>query len=163
MSNIRTEIIAGFVTFTTMAYAICVQPAIMSGTMPGMTPTGMDMNALVTTTCIAAALSCLVMGFWAQYPIALAPGMGMNFLLVLSVMPACAQALGSRVGAEDVWRLALGTVFVSGAIFVLLASLKMCSAMVNIISPSMVNAMAVALGMFIAFFGMKNGGLMIVT
>ena len=163
MSNIRTEIIAGFVTFTTMAYAICVQPAIMSGTMPGMTPTGMDMNALVTTTCIAAALSCFVMGFWAQYPIALAPGMGMNFLLVLSVMPACAQALGSHVGAEEVWRLALGTVFVSGAIFVLLASLKMCSAMVNIISPSMTNAMAVALGMFIAFFGMKNGGLITVS
>ena len=132
MSNIRTEIIAGFVTFTTMAYAICVQPAIMSGTMPGMTPTGMDMNALVTTTCIAAALSCFVMGFWAQYPIALAPGMGMNFLLVLSVMPACAQALGSHVGAEDVWRLALGTVFVSGAIY----SFALCLASSEILRES---------------------------
>lgn len=163
MSNIRTEIIAGIVTFSTMAYAICIQPAIMSGTMDGLTPTGMDINALVTTTCIAAALACFVMGFWAQYPIALAPGMGMNFLLVMGVMPVCAQTLGSHVGAEDVWRLALGTVFVSGALFVLLACLNMCSAMVNVISSSMTNAMAVALGLFIAYFGMKNGGIITVS
>lgn len=163
MSNIRTEILAGLVTFATMAYAICLQPAIMSGTMEGLTPTGMSINALITTTCLAAALSCFLMGFWAKYPLALAPGMGMNLFLVMIVMPICAQVLGSHVGSDNVWRLALGMVFVSGAIFVLLAFTRMCSAMVNIISPSMKNAMAVGLGLLIAFYGLKNGGIITIT
>ena len=159
MSNIRTEIIAGIVTFSTMAYAICEQPAILCGMRTGLTPTGMNFEALITTMCLTSAFFCFLMGFWARYPLVLASGIGMNFLLATSIMPACARTLGSSVGSENVWRLALGTAFVSGAIFVVLASLRMCSAMVNIISPSMKNAITVGLGMFIVFFGLKNGDL----
>ena len=157
MINYKTEILAGVVTFSTMSYIICVQPALMSGQLLG-TPTGMDSGALITTTCLISALSCFLMGLWAKYPLALAPGMGENFLVVQSMFPACALILGVSAGDESVWRLALGAVFLSGLLFALLSLFQVRSAMVQIISPSLKSAIAAGIGLFIAYLGLKSGG-----
>ncbi len=92
-TNIRIEVAAGITTFLTMAYILFVQPLVLSGIMFD-TPTGMDFNTIITSTCLASAFATLVMGLYGRYPIALAPGMGENFFFVLSIIPAAA-ALGT--------------------------------------------------------------------
>src|SRR5581483_6383870 len=86
-TTVRIEVIAGATTFLTMAYIIFVQPAVLSGAMFGK-PTGMDFGAVTTATCLSAALASAIMGFYARYPIAQAPGMGQNFFFVFSAIPA---------------------------------------------------------------------------
>ena len=90
-TSVRREIIAGLITFLTMAYIIFVQPAVLSGAMFNMN-TGMDFGAVTTATCISAALATAIMGLYARYPIAQAPGMGENFFFVFSAIPAAAAA-----------------------------------------------------------------------
>src|SRR5262245_59294398 len=85
-TTVRTELIAGATTFLTMAYIIFVQPAVLSGVMFGK-PTGMDFVAVTTATCLSAAIGSAIMGLYARYPIAQAPGMGQNFFFVLSAVP----------------------------------------------------------------------------
>jgi adenine/guanine/hypoxanthine permease len=101
-TTVRTEVLAGVTTFLTMAYIIFVQPAILSGSLFG-TPTGMDFGALTTATCLSAALATAIMGLYARYPVAQAPGMGQNFFFVISAIPAAAAA-----GFAHPWQVALG-------------------------------------------------------
>jgi len=149
-TTVRTEILAGLTTFLTMAYIIFVQPAVMSGTLYG-TKTGMDFGAVMTGTCLAAAFATLIMAFYARYPIALAPGMGENFFFVFSAVPAAAAA-----GFTNSWQVALGTVFISGLLFMLLSAVGAREALINAVSPSMKNGIAVGIGLFIAFIGLQN-------
>src|SRR5881409_1711205 len=114
-TNVRTEVIAGLTTFLTMAYIIVVQPAVLSGAMFGKA-TGVDFGAVMTATCLSAALATAIMAVYARYPIAQAPGMGENFFFVFSVIPAAAAA-----GFPNPWAVALGVVFISGALFLVLS------------------------------------------
>ncbi len=154
-ANVRTELLAGLTTFLTMAYIIFLQPAILSGQLFGI-ETGMDWGAVMTATCLAAALATAIMGLYANYPIGQAPGMGENFFFVFSVLPAAATV---ATGATQSWQIALGAVFIAGMLFLLLAVLGVREAMLGAISPSMRNAIAVGIGVFVAFFGLQNAGL----
>jgi AGZA family xanthine/uracil permease-like MFS transporter len=151
----RTEVVAGVTTFLTMSYIIFVQPAVLSGVMFGR-PTGMDFGAVMTATCLAAALASAIMGLYARYPIAQAPGMGENFFFVLTAVPAAAAA-----GAAVPWATALGAVFVSGVLFLVLSLVGVREAVMNAISPSMKHAIAAGIGLFIAFIGLQNAGLIV--
>jgi AGZA family xanthine/uracil permease-like MFS transporter len=148
----RTEIIAGVTTFLTMAYIIFVQPAVLSGAMFNH-PTGMDFGAVTTATCLAAALATAMMALYASYPIAQAPGMGENFFFVFSAIPAAAAA-----GFPNPWQVALGTVFISGVLFLVLSLVGLRELIFNSISPSLKNAIAAGIGLFIAFIGLQNAG-----
>jgi AGZA family xanthine/uracil permease-like MFS transporter len=154
-TSARTEIIAGLTTFLTMAYIIFVQPAVLSGAMFGFR-TGMDFGAVTTATCLASAIASAIMGLYGRYPIALAPGMGENFFFVFSVIPAAAAA-----GFADPWRTALGVVFLSGILFYVVYLLGIREKAFDSISPSMKNGIAVGIGLFIAFIGLQNTGLIV--
>lgn len=151
----RTEVVAGVTTFLTMSYIIFVQPAVLSGVMFGQ-PTGMDFGAITTATCLAAALASAIMGLYARYPIAQAPGMGENFFFVFSAIPAAAAA-----GSAVPWATALGAVFISGIAFLVLSLVGVREAVMNSISPSMKHAIAAGIGLFIAFIGLQNAGLIL--
>ncbi len=149
----RTEVLAGVTTFLTMSYIIFVQPAVLSGSMFG-SPTGMDFGAVTTATCLAAALASAIMGLYARYPIAQAPGMGENFFFVFTAIPVAAAA-----GAAVPWATALGAVFVSGVLFFILSLAGARRALMDSLSPSMKHAIAAGIGLFIAFIGLQSGGL----
>ena len=151
----RTELVAGVTTFLTMAYIIFVQPAVLSGAMFGK-PTGMDFGAVTTATCLSAAIASAIMGLYARYPIAQAPGMGQNFFFVLSAVPAAAAA-----GFANAWQVALGVVFISGVLFLLLSFFGAREAVMDAISPSLKNGIAAGIGLFIAFIGLQNAGLIL--
>lgn len=153
-TNVHTEIVAGITTFLTMAYIIFVQPAVLTTDFAGH-PTGMDFNAVLLATCLASAISTVIMALLARYPIALAPGMGENYFFVSVVMSLTA------LGIADAWKTALAIVFLSGAAFVILSLFRVREAVIDGISPSMCNAIAVGIGLFIAFIGLRNGGLII--
>ncbi|MBP1634465.1 MAG: guanine permease [Acidobacteria bacterium] len=112
-SDARTEVLAGVTTFATMAYVLVVQPAILSTDLAGR-PIGLDFGAVFVATCLGSAFSSILMGFYAGYPIALAPGMGENVFFVTVVMGL------SALGVADAWQVALGMVFLAGVAFVLL-------------------------------------------
>lgn len=154
-TDVRTEVVAGMTTFLTMAYIIFVQPGVLSGIQFGKA-TGMDFGAVTTATCLAAAIATFIMGFYGRYPIAQAPGMGENFFFVFSVLPAAAAA-----GFDQPWRVALGAVFLSGLIFLGLTWLGLRELIFNAISPSMKHAIAGGIGLFIAFIGLQNAGLVL--
>lgn len=154
-TTFRTEIVAGVTTFLTMSYIIFVQPAVLSGQMFGM-ETGLDFGAVMVATCLSAALATLIMALYARYPIALAPGMGQNFFLVFTVLPAAAAA-----GITNSWQVALGVIFISGVLFLILTLLGIREKILDAVSPSMRNAIAVGIGLFIAFIGLQNTGLII--
>jgi AGZA family xanthine/uracil permease-like MFS transporter len=155
-TTVRTELAAGLTTFLTMSYIIVVQPAVLSGTMFGE-PTGMDFGAVMTATCIAAALASAIMGLYARYPVAQAPGMGENFFFVFSAMPAAAAA-----GSALPWATALGAVFVSGVLFLVLTLAGAREAVMNGLSQSMRHSIAAGIGLFIAFIGLQNAQVVVV-
>src|SRR5438132_14395693 len=130
-TSARTEVLAGLTTFLTMAYIIVVQPAVLSGKMFGI-DTGMDFGAVTTATCISAALATAIMAIYARYPIAQAPGMGENFFFIFSAIPAAAAA-----GFPVPWSVALGTVFISGVLFLILSVLGLRQLIFNSISTSL--------------------------
>jgi AGZA family xanthine/uracil permease-like MFS transporter len=138
-TDVRTEVIAGFTTFLTAAYIVFVNPNILANT-------GMDKGALITVTCIVAGLSSILMGFWANAPIMMAPGMGLNAFF------AFALVLGQGVA----WQQALGVVFISGVIFLILTFLGIREKIVKAIPPSLRIATSVGIGLFIAFIGMQG-------
>lgn len=142
-TNVRTEFVAGLTTFLTMAYIIFVNPAILG-------ETGMDKNALIAVTCIATAISTAITGLWANAPIAMAPGLGLNNFFAYLVVS----------GKMD-WQTALGAVFISGMIFwaVTLAGLR--KRIVEAIPASLVSAIGVGIGLFITFIGLKNLGIIV--
>jgi AGZA family xanthine/uracil permease-like MFS transporter len=153
-TTVRTEVLAGVTTFLTMAYIIFVQPAVLSGSMFEK-PTGIDFGAVTTATCLSAALATALMALWARYPIALAPGMGENFFFVFSVLPAAGG------GAATAWQTGLGVVFVAGVLFVLVSLAGIQQTLMEAITPSMRNAIAVGIGLFIAFIGLQNSSLVL--
>ncbi len=158
-STVSTELIAGLTTFATMSYIIFIQPAVMSGQLFGFS-TGMSFDALITGTCIAAAFGSILMGFLANYPVALAPGMGENFFFVLTVLPACAAATGLKSGESDtVWQTALGIVFISGVLFALLSLCNLRKLLLDAISPSMKAGITCGIGLFIALIGLRGSGI----
>jgi len=159
----RIEIGAGITTFLTMAYIIFVQPAVLSGRMFGM-DTGMDFGAVMMATCLAGALATVIMGIYANYPIAQAPGMGENFFFVFSVIPAAAALIAAR-GWQDTspWQIALGVVLISGILFLILSLLKVRQYLIDAISPSLKNGIAIGIGIFIAFIGLKNAGIVVAS
>ncbi len=159
-TSVRTELLAGVTTFLTMAYIIFVQPAVLSGQMLG-TSTGMDFGAVTTATCVSAAVATLVMGLVAGYPVGLASGMGQNFFFAATVLPAIGQVVAERGWDTEPWRVGLGVVFVAGVLFLLLTCLGVREAVMHAISPSMKNAIAVGIGLFIAFVGLQNAGLIV--
>ncbi len=165
-TNLRTEVLAGVTTFLTLAYIIFVQPAVLSGRMFGMQPEVMDFGAVTTATCVSAAAATLIMGLYARYPIAQAPGMGENFFFILTVVPAADAMVGAAVasgalppGTTSGWQVALGVVFLSGVLFLLLTLAGLRQALLDTINPSLRNAIAVGIGLFIAFIGLRNTGL----
>lgn len=143
-TTFRTEILAGVTTFLTMCYIIIVNPMILS-------ETGMDHGAVFVATCLAAAIGCLVMGIVANYPIALAPGMGLNAYFTYSV------CLGMGVP----WQTALAAVFVSGIIFIAISMFKIREAIVNAIPMSLKLAIGGGIGLFLALIALKNAGVIV--
>lgn len=153
-TTVRTELLAGLTTFLTMAYIIFVQPAVLSKDFAG-NPTGLDFGAVLLATCVASAIASAVMALLANYPIALAPGMGENFFFVTTVM-----SLGA-LGVADAWKTALAIVFLSGVAFVVLSLVRLREAVMDGMSPSLTNGIAAGIGLFIAFIGLHNGGLIV--
>ena len=140
-SDVVTELRAGVVTFFTSSYIIFVQPAVLSNA-------GMDFGAVMTATCLASAIGCLIMGLWANYPIALAPGMGINFYFTYTVV----------LGQGIPWEIALGAVFLSGVILILLTIFRFRELIINIIPDYLKNGIAAGIGIFITFIGFIQGG-----
>lgn len=143
-SSVRTEVLAGITTYLTMAYIIFVNPAMLSGT-------GMDFGAVFVATCLAAAASSAIMGLYANYPVALAPGMGLNAYFAFVVVP--------QFGGD--WRTALGCVFLSGVLFLGLSLSPLREWLVNSIPRSMKHAIAAGIGFFLAMIGLQNAGLVV--
>jgi AGZA family xanthine/uracil permease-like MFS transporter len=153
-TDIRTELLAGVTTFLTMAYIVFVQPAVLSTDLVGR-PTGLDFGAVLVATCLVSAFASIFMGLFAHYPIALAPGMGENFFFVSVLMGL------TSLGVANPSQTALGMVFISGVVFILLTLLGVREAVIDAISPSMRNGIAVGIGLFIAFIGLRNGALIV--
>ena len=143
-TTVQTEIIAGATTYLSMAYIIFVQPAVLS-------LAGMDFGSVMMATCISSAIACLAMAFFANYPIALAPGMGLNFYFVFTVV------LG--MGIE--WQTALGAVFISGAVFFILSVFRIRKLIIDAIPPSLKSAIPAAIGIFITLIGLVQAGIVI--
>ncbi len=162
-TNLQTEVGAGVTTFLTLAYIVFVQPAILSGRMFGI-ETGMDFGAVMVATCLAGAVATLIMGLWANYPIAQAPGMGENFFFVFSVLPAAGAVIAARGWTDTTpWQVSLGVVFIAGVIFLLLSLLQVRRALIDSVSPSLKNGIAVGIGIFIAFIGLQNARLVVAS
>ncbi len=153
-STLKVEILGGLTTFLTMSYIIFVNSSVLSTDFAG-NPTGLSLEAVMLATCISAALATFIMGIYANYPIAQAPGMGENFFFVSVVMALAAK------GIENAWQVALGIVFIAGVVFLILTLLKFRKAIIDAVSPSMKNGIAVGIGLFIAFIGLQNAGVIV--
>src|SRR5947208_12854619 len=143
-TNWRTEILAGFTTFMTMAYIVFVNPAILH-------ETGMPLAAVTAATCISAAIGSLLMGAFARYPIALAPGMGLNAYFTYTVVKGMGVA----------WQTALGAVFISGVVFFLLTLVGLRQLIIAAIPVELYAAVAAGVGLFIALIGFRNSGIIV--
>lgn len=143
-TSVRTEVIAGLTTFLTMSYIIFVNPDILS-------TTGMDRDAVFVATCLAAALGSLVMALVANWPIGMAPGMGLNAFFAFTVV----AALGFT------WQQALGAVFISGIIFVILTVTGVRSWLIAGIPHSLRSAIAAGIGLFLGIIALKNAGIVV--
>jgi AGZA family xanthine/uracil permease-like MFS transporter len=143
-TTVRRELFAGLTTFMAMAYVVVVNPRILS-------EAGMPEDGVLFATCISAALATLVMGIWANYPIALAPGMSLNAYFTYSVV----------IGRGVHWQTALGVVFLSGLLFLLLTLTKVREHIVNDIPDCLKHGTAAGIGLFIAFIGLRNAKLIV--
>ena len=143
-TNVRTEVVAGASTFMTMSYIIFVQPALLA-------QCGMDYGAVLVATCLASAVATLLMGFLANYPIALAPAMGHNVFFVFTVC----------IGMGYSWQEALGVNFISGALFIALSLFSFRARLVEAIPRSLKSAIAVGIGLLIALLGLEWSGIIV--
>ena len=143
-TDIKSEIIAGTTTFLTMAYIIFVNPQIME-------ESGMDKDAIFVGTCLAAAIACFVMGIFANWPIGLAPGMGLNAFFTYTVV--------GEMGYS--WEVALGAVFIAGILFFIMSVTNLRSWMIASIPMNLRIAMGAGVGLFIGIIGLKSGGIII--
>lgn len=145
VTTVRTEILAGVTTFLTMSYILAVNP-VMFSQLEGMTA-----GAVFTATALAAIVGSLAMALWGKLPFGLAPGMGLNAFFVYTVC----------LGMGYTWQFALTAVFIEGLIFILLTLTNLREAIVNAIPDSMKNAIGAGIGLFIAFIGLQNAGIII--
>lgn len=143
-TDVKTEILAGITTFMTMAYILAVNPSILSAT-------GMDQGALFTATALISFIGTLLMAFLANYPFALAPGMGLNAYFAYTVV----------LGMGYSWEFALTAVFAEGIIFILLSLTNVREAIFNAIPKNLKSAVSVGIGLFIAFVGLQNAKIVI--
>lgn len=143
-SSVRTELLAGLATFLTMAYIIVVNPAILS-------EGGMDFGAVFVATIIAAVVGSTIMGVWANWPVAMAPGMGLNAFFTFGVV----------LGMGQPWQVGLGAVFVSGVLFLMLSLTGLREWVINSIPRSLKLGIGAGIGMFLAIIGLKNAGVVV--
>ncbi len=143
-TTVKTELFAGLTTFLTMAYIIFVNPDILA-------KAGIDKNAVFVATCVAAAIGTLIMGLYANYPIAMAPGMGLNAFFTFAVV----------MGMGVKWQIALAAVFVSGILFFILSVLPVRAWIINSIPRSQKLAIAAGIGLFLGFIGLKTAGVVV--
>ena len=143
-TTIKKEFLAGFTTFITMAYIIFVNPQIMA-------LSGMDQGAIFVGTCLAAAIACFVMGLFANWPIGLAPGMGLNAFFTYTVV--------GEMGYS--WQVALGAVFLAGVLFFIMSITRLRAWMISSIPLNLRIAMGAGVGLFIGLIGLKNGGIIV--
>lgn len=143
-TTVKTEVLAGITTFMTMAYILAVNPDILS-------ITGMDKHALFTTTAISAIIATLVMALVAKLPFALAPGMGLNAFFAFTIV----------LGMGHTWQFALTAVLIEGVIFILLTLFNVRELIVDAIPLSLKHAVSAGIGLFIAFIGLKNAGIIV--
>ena len=143
-TNVKTELIAGVTTFMTMAYILAVNPNILSAT-------GMDKGAVFTATAIASFVGTMLMAIFANYPFALAPGMGLNAYFAYTVVLQYGYS----------WQIALAAVFIEGVIFILLSCFNVREAIFNAIPMTLKHAVSVGIGLFIAFIGLQNAKIVI--
>lgn len=140
-SSVKTEIVAGITTFLTLAYIIFVNPAILADA-------GMDKGAVFVATCLAAAIGTMIMGVIANYPMALAPGMGLNAYFTYGVV----------LGMGYTWQVGLGAVFISGVLFLILSILPVREWIINAIPAGLKRAISAGIGLFLAIIALKNAG-----
>ena len=143
-SSVRTEVLAGVATFLTMAYIIVVNPSILS-------KADMDFGAVFVATILAAVVGCSIMGWWAKWPVALAPGMGLNAFF----------AFGIVLGLKQPWEVALGAVFVSGVLFLILSLTGLREWVINSIPKSLKLGIGAGIGLFLAIIGLKSAGVVV--
>jgi AGZA family xanthine/uracil permease-like MFS transporter len=143
-TDVKTEVMAGVTTFMTLSYIIFVQPTVLSAC-------GMDFGAVLVATCLASAVATFLMGIFANYPIALAPGMGQNFFFAYTVV----------VGMGIPWETALGAVFISGVLFLFLSFFGFREKLIDGIPASLKEAIAVGIGLFIAMIGFQWSGIVV--
>ena len=143
-TTVGRELLAGLTTFMTMAYVVIVNPQILS-------ESGMPVDGVLFATCISSALATLVMGLWANYPIALAPGMSLNAYFTYSIV----------LGRGVPWRTALGVVFLSGVLFLVLTLSNVREQVVNAIPDCLKHGTAAGIGLFIAFIGLRNAKMIV--
>jgi AGZA family xanthine/uracil permease-like MFS transporter len=141
-TTVRTEIVAGFTTFLTMAYIMFVNPAILSDA-------GMDRGAVFVATCIGTAIGTLIMGLYANYPLALAPGMGLNAYFTYGVVK----------GMHYSWEVALGAVLISGILFLILSLIRLREWIVDAIPSSLKMAISAGIGLFLGIIALHNAGI----
>ena len=147
-TEVKTEILAGITTFMTMAYILAVNPSILSAA-------GMDQGAVFTATALASLIGTLCMAAFANYPFALAPGMGLNAYFAYTVW------LGQLQGIDDPWKIALAAVLVEGIIFIILSFFKLRETIVNAIPENLKYGITSGIGLFIAFVGLKGAGVVV--
>ena len=143
-TTVRTELLAGLTTFLTMAYIIFVNPSILGDA-------GMPKDAVFVATCLAAAIGTLIMGVYANYPMALAPGMGLNAYFAYAVVK----------GMGIPWEAALGAVFISGCLFIMVSVFKLREIIVNGIPQSIRTAITVGIGLFLGLISLKSAGIVV--
>lgn len=143
-TDVKTEILAGVTTFLTMAYIIFVNPSMLASA-------GMDHGAVFVATCVAAATGCLIMGLYANLPLALAPGMGLNAFFSYTVV--------GQMGYS--WEVALGAVFLSGVCFFILSAFKIRELIINTIPQALRGGIAAGIGLFLGFVALQNSGIVI--
>lgn len=147
-TTVKTEVMGGITTFLTMAYILAVNPNMLSAS-------GMDSGAVFTATALASALATFIMAFWANYPIALSAGMGLNAYFAYTV------CLGQLQGIDDPWKIALAAVLVEGIIFIILSFFKLRETIVNAIPENLKYGITSGIGLFIAFVGLKGAGVVV--
>ena len=145
-TTVKTEVLAGFTTFLTMAYILAVNPTMLAAS-------GMDQGAVFTATAVASAVATFIMAFWANYPIVLSAGMGLNAYFAFTV------CLGDLNGVEDPWKIALAAVLTEGIIFIIMSFFKVRESIVNAIPANLKYGITAGIGLFIAFVGLQGSGI----
>ncbi|MCP4644987.1 MAG: NCS2 family permease, partial [bacterium] len=145
-STLGREVVGGLTTFTTMSYIVFVQPTVLHAC-------GMPFGSVLVATCLSSALACILMGLYANYPFALAPGMGENFFFAFTVCSTFAGGMGFS------WQAGLAIVFISGVIFLVLSAFNVREKLLLVLPDCLKNAIGPAIGLFIAFIGLQWGGI----